>query len=163
MDNKITIVPLSMENIDSVIEIEKSSYKSPWTREQFMSELDNPEVAYMFVMKFNETVIGYAGFWISFEYATITKVTIHPLLRGKGLSKILLKDLIDRCFALGAEMISLEVRLSNIIAQGLYSSMGFAKEGMRKKYYSDGEDAVVMILNKDGESTYEETYIGNRE
>ena len=112
-------------------------------------------------MKIDDKIIGYAGFWISYEYATITKVTIHPSLRGKGLSKILLKDLIDRCFSLGADIISLEVRESNIIAQNLYTSLGFNKEGKRKKYYDDGEDAVVMLLNKEGGSSYEETYIGN--
>ena len=73
----------------------------------------------------------------------------------------LLKDLIDRCFALGAESISLEVRESNIVAQGLYTSMGFKKEGKRKGYYEGTEDAIVMILEKEGGSSYEETYIGD--
>ena len=158
----LKILPLSMEDIDAVTEIEQLSYKSPWTRGFFVSELDS-NVAYNFVMKLDNLVIGYAGFWISYEYATITKVTIHPSLRGKGLSKILLKDLIDRCFSLGAEEISLEVRESNIVAQGLYKKMGFKDVGKRKGYYDGVEDAIVMVLEKEGGSSYEETYIGNRE
>ncbi len=156
----LKILPLTLEDLDAVVAIEQLSYKSPWAKGFFESEIGS-NVAYNFVMKLDETVIGYAGFWISWEYATITKVTIHPALRGKGLSKILLKDLIDRCFALGAESISLEVRESNIVAQGLYTSMGFKKEGKRKGYYEGTEDAIVMILEKEGGSSYEETYIGN--
>lgn len=163
MSTTLKILPFTKEDIDAITAIEKLSYPSPWKKEFFLNELSNPNVSYMFVMKLNDTIIGYAGFWISYEYATITKVTIHPSLRGKGLSKILLKDLIGRCFSLGADIISLEVRESNIIAQGLYTSFGFKKEGKRKKYYDNGEDAIVMILNKEGGSNYEETYIGNRE
>ena len=158
----LKILPLTKEDLDAVVAIEQLSYKSPWAREFFENEIGS-NVAYNFVMKLDDTVIGYAGFWISWEYATITKVTIHPALRGKGLSKILFKDLLDRCFALGAESISLEVRESNIVAQGLYTSMGFKKEGKRKGYYDGVEDAIVMILEKEGGSSYEETYIGNRE
>ena len=157
----IKIVPFCKEDIDDIVAMEEISYKNPWKKDFFLNELKNPDVSYMFVMKIDDKIIGYAGFWISYEYATITKVTIHPSLRGKGLSKILLKDLIDRCFSLGADIISLEVRESNIIAQNLYTSLGFNKEGKRKKYYDDGEDAVVMLLNKEGGSSYEETYIGN--
>jgi len=163
MSGTLKIVPFSLNEVEDVLAMEKLSYKSPWKREYFIKELENPEVSYMFVLKYDDKVIGYAGFWISYEYATITKVTIHPSLRGKGLSKILLKDLIDRCFALGAESISLEVRMSNVVAQGLYKSLGFIEQGIRKKYYDDGEDAKVMILEKEGGSSYEETYIGNRE
>ena len=158
----LKILPLTKEDLDAVVAIEQLSYKSPWAREFFENEIGS-SVAYNFVMKLDDTVIGYAGFWISWEYATITKVTIHPALRGKGLSKILFKDLLDRCFALGAESISLEVRESNVVAQGLYTSMGFKKEGKRKGYYDGVEDAIVMILEKEGGSSYEETYIGNRE
>ena len=100
-------------------------------------------------MKLDETVIGYAGFWISWEYATITKVTIHPALRGKGLSKILLKDLIDRCFALGAESISLEVRESNKEAIEFYKKNGYRIEAIRKNYY--GSENGYLMLKELGE------------
>ncbi len=159
----LKILPFSLQDIDEIVAIEELSYPSPWKKEFFISELNNPTVSYMFVMKLNDVIVGYAGFWISYEYATITKVTIHPALRGKGLSKVLLNDIVERCFNLGAEIISLEVRESNVIAQGLYTSLGFKKEGKRKRYYDNGEDAIVMILNSEGESNYEETYIGNRE
>ena len=63
---------------------------------------------------------------------------------------------------LGATSFSLEVRESNIKAQNLYLKSGYTKSGIRKGYYSDGENAIVMLYEK-GESHYEQVYIGNRE
>ena len=116
----------------------------------------------MYVLKEKDVVLGYAGFWLSFEYATITKVSINPALQNRGLGYYLFNSVMNIARSLGATSFSLEVRESNINAQKLYLKSGYTKAGKRKGYYSDGEDAIVM-LKEEGEEHYEQVYYGNRE
>ena len=116
----------------------------------------------MYVLKEKDVVLGYAGFWLSYEYATITKVSINPAVQKKGLGYYLFNSIMKIALDMGATSFSLEVRESNIAAQRLYLKSGYEKKGKRKGYYSDGEDAIVMIYEK-GDEHYEQVYIGNRE
>jgi ribosomal-protein-alanine N-acetyltransferase len=153
---------MTMEDLDRVYAIEVDSYLSPWTREMFVSELTSNKYAYLFVLEYNKIIIGYYGFWAIDENAMITKVTIAKPLRGKGLAKIAMNDLLKRLVLLDSDSVSLEVRVSNAVAINLYNSMGFKNVGMRKHYYNDGEDAYVMVKRFDkGEEVDEETYIRN--
>ena len=90
-------------------------------------------------------MIGYSGVWIVSDSATVTKVSIAKEKQGKGLSNLLMKDLIQRVIDANCEYISLEVRVSNKKAIKLYEKYGFEQVGVRKKYYTDGEDACAMV------------------
>jgi len=90
-------------------------------------------------------VAGFAGMWIVFDEAHITTIGVDPLYRGRGFGELLLLALIDEAVRRGATWLTLEVRVSNGVAQGLYRKYGFAVQGTRRRYYSDnGEDAYVM-------------------
>ena len=101
-------------------------------------------------------------FWAVDENAMITKVTIIKPLRGKGLGKILMDDLITRLNLLECDSVTLEVRVSNISAITLYEKYGFKIIGKRTEYYQDGEDAHVMLKKlNEGANIYEENYYRN--
>lgn len=155
------LVRITQNDLDSILILEKLLYKDPWNASNFESELAYNDYAYMYVLKENDVVLGYAGFWLSFEYATITKVSINPALQNKGLGYYLFNSVMNIARELGATSFSLEVRESNIPAQKLYLKSGYTKQGKRKGYYSDGEDAIVMIL-EEGDEHYEQVYHGNR-
>ena len=160
----ITIKQMTLDDLDKVYQLELDSYKSPWTREMFLSELKDNKYAYMFVIAYDAMVIGYYGFWAVDDNAMITKVTVARPLRGKGIGKIAMNDAFERLIKLGCSSASLEVRVSNNSAIHLYEQIGFIKVGTRKKYYSDGEDAYAMVIRFDkGEAKDEETYIRNRD
>lgn len=90
-------------------------------------------------------VVGFAGIWLMVDEAHITTVAVEPQWRGCGLGELLLLVLIKQSVQLGANLITLEVRMSNRIAQQLYEKYGFYSKGVRSRYYSDnGEDALVM-------------------
>lgn len=92
-----------------------------------------------------ETLAGYAGLWLMLDEAHITTIAVRPNLRGQGLGELLLIGLIDLASALGASYLTLEVRISNTVAQNLYRKYGFREEGVRKRYYTDNnEDALIM-------------------
>lgn len=91
------------------------------------------------------SVVGYAGIWMMADEAHVTTIASHPSVRGKGVGELLLLGLIDRALALGARWMTLEVRVSNLVAQNLYTKYTFKEMGVRRRYYSDnGEDALVM-------------------
>ena len=90
-------------------------------------------------------IVGFAGMWTMFDEAHITTIGVEPEQRGQGLGELLLVALTDEAIRRGAEWLTLEVRVSNGPAQGLYRKHGFSVQGVRKRYYSDNnEDAYIM-------------------
>jgi ribosomal-protein-alanine N-acetyltransferase len=90
-------------------------------------------------------ILGYGGFWLMVDEAHISTIAAHRDWRRRGIGELLLASMIDAGAEIGAHMITLEVRLSNVNAQSLYRKYGFEVTGRRKGYYSDnGEDALIM-------------------
>ncbi len=91
------------------------------------------------------TIVGYGGFWLMVDEAHISTIASHRDWRRRGIGELLLVSMLDRAVEIGANIVTLEVRVSNLSAQSLYRKYGFEVTGTRKKYYSDnGEDAFIM-------------------
>lgn len=145
---QLEITGMRPEHIDQILEIEKSSFPTPWSRQAFEFELLQNEFAYYIVALNQKKVLGYAGIWVVLDEGHITNVAIDPAHRGKKLGRLLMTELVRRATALGAVKITLEVRPSNAVAINLYHSLGFKEKGLRKKYYSDNnEDAIIMWMS----------------
>lgn len=100
-------------------------------------------------------IIGYAGMWLMIDEAHITTIAVRDSWRGKGLGELLLASLIEAAVDIGAHRVTLEVRVSNDIAQRLYRKYGFENEGLRVRYYSDNnEDAYIMTTGDIREDEY---------
>ncbi len=91
-----------------------------------------------------ERLVGYIGGWVVDGQAHILKIAVHPDFRRQGIAHALLIRLIRDARDLGAHEYLLEVRASNDAAHAFYEKQGFTVIGVRKRYYSDGEDALVM-------------------
>lgn len=144
------IRPMTLSDIEPVIKIDRQSFSMPWSEQLYRSELSNNPAAYLFVIEAGEElqeVVGFLGFWFIVDEAHISTFAIDPAFRRKGLGRRLLKFALARAASLGAELASLEVRLSNRSAVKLYEEFGFTITGRRKGYYQDnGEDALFMVL-----------------
>lgn len=93
-------------------------------------------------------VVGYAGMWLMVDEAHVTTIALRNTWRGQGLGELLLASLVDIATDMGAQRVTLEVRVSNATAQNLYHKYGFSEEGRRPRYYSDNnEDAFIMSTN----------------
>jgi len=93
-------------------------------------------------------IVGFAGIWMMVDEAHLVTIAVAPAHRGKGLGELLLVSMIDLACILGASRMTLEVRVSNHVAQSLYRKYGFKNEGVRRRYYSDnGEDALIMTTD----------------
>lgn len=136
--------PMQPADIPVVAEIERLCFGDRWSEEAFSSELANPASTYV-VGVANGRSIGYAGFWLILEEAHITTIAVHPEEQGKKFGEQLLIHLIEQSAQRGAKWLTLEVRVSNLVAQRLYEKYGFMALGKRRGYYQhDGEDALVM-------------------
>ncbi|SHJ67486.1 ribosomal protein S18-alanine N-acetyltransferase [Paramaledivibacter caminithermalis] len=143
--SNITVREMTLDDIDSVIEIENSSFLTPWTRESFEKEIRNNQLAKYLVIEYENQIVGYGGMWIIIDEAHITNIAIHKDFRNKKLGSFLVESMIEYAESLRIYRMTLEVRESNIAAQGLYMKLGFKPCGKRPKYYHDNnEDAIIM-------------------
>jgi ribosomal-protein-alanine N-acetyltransferase len=105
------------------------------------------------------SIVGFAGLWLMVDEAHVTTIASHPDYRGRGVGELLLSSLIDVSYEIGARVVTLEVRVSNFVAQNLYRKYGFREAGVRKRYYSDNhEDALIMWTPEIRGSDYREQF-----
>lgn len=141
----LEIVPMTGEHIDDVLMVEEACFSIPWTKKDFEREIYENKMAVYRVALLDNQVIGYAGMWHVVNEGHITNVAVLEEHRREKAGSRLIEEMIQ--IAEQREMIgiTLEVRISNLAAQRLYTKYGFRPEGFRKKYYADtGEDAVIM-------------------
>lgn len=136
---------MSIEDIENVYMIEKASFSTPWSKEAFYNELTQNRFAKYMVVDMGDQLVGYCGVWVVIDEAHITNIAILPGFRGNKLGEKLLRKVMEEAKKLGASTMTLEVRVSNMIAQNLYRKLGFQNGAIRKNYYTDNkEDALVM-------------------
>jgi ribosomal-protein-alanine N-acetyltransferase len=132
-------------DVPVITQIEHEAFTCPWTQEAFMNELSNNHFARYMVMEYDGDVIGYGGMWTIMDEAHVTNIAVRAGYRGQGLGEKLMTELQRTAVFFGAARMTLEVRVSNEIAQRLYRKLGFEPAGIRPGYYSDNqEDALIM-------------------
>jgi [ribosomal protein S18]-alanine N-acetyltransferase len=132
--------------LDAIMEIERLSFPTPWSRNAFVQELKNP-ISHLWALLEGGTLSGYLCFWMFDSEIQLINVAVHPEKRGMGLGLFLMGKMVEAGVANGMHKIWLEVRTSNLPAQRLYDKLGFITVGRRTLYYRDtNEDAIVMSL-----------------
>ncbi|RKQ28325.1 ribosomal protein S18-alanine N-acetyltransferase [Oceanobacillus halophilus] len=145
---EIVIRDMELKDVNQVMEVEKASFTTPWTTDVFYQEIVDNAHAHYYVLEVNEKIVGYVGMWIVIDDAQITNIAIMPDYRGCKLGEKLFGFVMQMLTNIGVKRLSLEVRVSNIVAQKLYRKFGLVPGGIRKNYYTDsGEDAMVMWVN----------------
>jgi ribosomal-protein-alanine N-acetyltransferase len=136
----------STADLDAVLAIENASFNNPTTREWYESELQRPDVCFVYVIRIAEArVAGFCAFWKVIDQIHINNLAIHPHFRGRGLGGALLCAVLDEAARLGAPHATLEVRRSNAPARRLYERAGFTTVGVRTSYYTNPiEDALIL-------------------
>ena len=130
-------------DIPAVAALESEIYEQPWSPWVFFDELALDSRAYVVACDDSGAIVGYGGLLVVETDAHVTTIAVATEARGRQLGKRLMLALIDRALEVGARHLTLEVRVSNASAQGLYERFGFRPVGRRKNYYRD-EDALVM-------------------
>jgi ribosomal-protein-alanine N-acetyltransferase len=159
------IRPMRWEDVSAVMAIERESFPLPWSSYTYRHELTENAYSHYIVAQARAAgpdvrpwwqrllrptsppIAGYAGFWLITDEAHISTIAVAALWRGRGLGELLLSAMMEQSQRLRATMVTLEVRVSNHVAQNLYQKYGFAIVGTRPHYYRDNqEDAYIMTV-----------------
>jgi len=136
----------SPRDLDGVLEIEEASFVNPTTRDWYESELQRPDVCFIFALRTDEhRVAAFCAFWKVVDQIHINNLAVRPELRGRGFGGLLLARVLEEATRLGAPHATLEVRRSNAAARRLYERAGFELAGVRTSYYTNPiEDALIL-------------------
>jgi len=115
-------------------------------KETLKGELENDNSKYI-VAKIDDEVVGFAGIWKAVFDMHITNIVVRKDLRSLGIGKLLLERLIKMSKCEDVVSITLEVNSNNLPAIKLYEKFGFKNVGVRKNYYKNTDDAIIMTLN----------------
>jgi len=142
----LVIVPMRRAHIRKIMPIEQQVYPRPWTAQVFVEELEQARVGkrHYLVGTIGDELVGYGGLLYVENDAHVTNIAVHPMWRSRGIATELLLDLAWEANRCGCEAMTLEVRHTNVAAQQLYRRFGFVPAGVRKKYYENRDDAIVM-------------------
>jgi ribosomal-protein-alanine N-acetyltransferase len=142
--------PVSHVWIPRLVAIDSSWNPRCWSQKLFEGELSNRAARVRGLFSHKE-LIGYGIAHVVADEAHIVSFGIAPRERGKGAGEYLLRDLLNSLKCERISVVTLEVRLSNTIAQSLYTKIGFQIVAVRKRYYSsNNEDALTMRLEVSG-------------
>lgn len=142
---RLRIETMRLEDVPAVHRIESASFPTPWPDYAFKQEIQSNRLAHYLVVKSGDETIGYGGMWLMVDEAHITTFAVLPEWRRRGIGARLMLALMQVARELNARIVTLEVRLSNRPARGLYGRFGFRPVGIRPRYYSDNnEDALIM-------------------
>ena len=127
----------------AISKLEEVCFEYPWNEEMIAQTFTSPNF-YGLVAEDNCQVIGYVGAIYCMDQADVALVAVHPNFRRKKIAESMINQLIEQLSRLGVNMFYLEVRVSNYPARRLYEKIGFNQVGIRKNYYENAEDAIVM-------------------
>ncbi len=165
------VEPMRQSDVATVAAIERIIFTMPWSSNAFGYELRANPLSHYFVARtrsvkpgidangLDPSIIGYGGFWMMLDEAHICTLGVHPDWRRRGVGELLLSSMIEAAARLNANVVTLEVRVSNLPAQRLYEKYGFSTVGVRKGYYSDNqEDALIMTTEPIAEAAYQSRF-----
>jgi [ribosomal protein S18]-alanine N-acetyltransferase len=149
----VELTRMRRRHLRKVLSIEARVYPRPWSASLFLAELSQRGTRTYLVARCVGEVVGYAGIMFMGREAHVTNIAVDPEYHGLKIGTRLLLTLCTEAIAKGADTISLEVRVTNRVAQSMYEKFGFEVAGVRRGYYVEThEDALVMIV-RDADST----------
>ncbi len=135
---------IKKEDIPFIISSASYGFNDGWNEEMLLSSFSTQRFGGIIASLGNEDV-GYITFDLGIDDADIEEVFVLPKYRKQGVALALVNEVFLRLKEKGTKKIFLEVRENNILARKLYEKRGFSKINERKKYYFDGETAVVYL------------------
>ena len=136
---------LEQHDLDTVEEIERASYPTPWSRSMFAAELRKPSSIALGAYLEEGELVGYAFVSRYVDAWHVMNVAVSPTYRRRGIASTLLERLFEVTASDPRRGYTLEVRVSNAEAIRLYERLGFESRGIRRGYYTDNrEDALIM-------------------
>ena len=142
------LAAMTLEHLDVLMPLEALAYDFPWSRGNFEDSLRSGYPAAV-LHDAAGAVLGYFVAMVGVDEWHLLNITVAPAHQAVGHGRFLLDHVVSQCRAQGADVLWLEVRLSNARARTIYAHVGFTEVGLRRAYYPAApgrEDAVVMRI-----------------
>lgn len=133
---------MTEDDLDQVLALEQAIFPNPWRRSFFRADLGRPQGICLVAEEQGE-IVGYAVAWGADELH-IANFAVAPAARRRGIGRAMMNEVLRFGATAGARTAYLEVRVSNAAARQFYAAHGFVPTFVRKGYYENGEDALIM-------------------
>jgi ribosomal-protein-alanine N-acetyltransferase len=144
-------------DLPGIVQIERLAFDNPWSLDAFERELSLPFSRLIVAIQASTqtaartapddaNLIGFLCRWMVADECHILNVAVHPQMRQQGIGKRLMQHALAEARTKKVQVITLEVRRSNLAARSLYRKLEFQERRLRRNYYGQGEDAIVMEL-----------------
>lgn len=144
-----TLRAMTLNDAETLAQLEREVEASPWSARNFRDSLESGHFAWVLECP-GEGIVAWAVMMMAMDEAELLIIGVSPRMQRRGLGRKLLNAALDALSNTDCARVFLEVRASNVPAQGLYRSVGFLEVGRRKGYYpletGGREDAVLMKL-----------------
>jgi len=133
-------------DLPQVLEIEAKANPTPWTAGMFLQEIKSG-LSRFYLFRIERDVVGFGGYWDMVGHGHISNIAVDVRFRRRGFGREIVAFLERDMEEQGIVSATLEVRASNLVAAALYASCQFELAGRRKRYYRNGEDALIYSKN----------------
>lgn len=140
---KITMHTMRLRDLEEIKDTLQTDFDDFWNFEIFKEELVNTNSSYL-VLRYDDEIVCFGGIKIILDESNIMDIVTKKDKRNQGFAKFLLNELINISEEENCSSITLEVRENNLPAIHLYESFDFKEVGRRKKYYKNGDTAILM-------------------
>lgn len=144
---KFKIEMMSLYDLETIKDILQTEFDEFWTYEILQQELLSNNSKYIVAKSLDNIIVGFAGIKIILDTAELMNIVTKKSFRANGIGKLMLEYLINMCKNEKIKTLNLEVNSQNTIAINLYKKYNFKEVGLRKKYYNNTYDAILMSLN----------------
>ncbi|HDM32211.1 MAG TPA: ribosomal-protein-alanine N-acetyltransferase [Deltaproteobacteria bacterium] len=142
----VNISEVRLSDFSDMMEIERLSFPEPWDIDTFLATYTDARCKGLSA-RVEDTVVGYCLATDMRDILHVLNLAVHPDFRRRGIAKKLVGEMVSYARSTAKKAVLLEVRVNNLAARSLYTSMGFRHVCTWKGYYTDtGEDASVMIM-----------------
>ena len=140
----VNVRKMEFRDIKKVVELEEKYLLESLREKLLASELSEKNNGVSFyVIENDDVVIGYIGRYYFFQEAEVLNFVVDESYQRQGYGQKLFDKMVEDMK--DVKKITLEVRASNIKGINFYTKNGFKQVGVRKKYYKNGEDALLLL------------------
>ena len=140
----IRVTNMTLSHFELIKDRLLTDFDDFWKPEILNTELLNENSKCIIAENSLGEILGFASIWKAVDDIHITNIAVRKDARTQGIGSLLLKGILEISKNYGFQSVTLEVKDTNIPAIELYLKHGFKKVGMRKKYYNNTDDAVIM-------------------
>jgi ribosomal-protein-alanine N-acetyltransferase len=143
--SRFFFTPLSRSDLDRVCAIESAAQTTPWTTPSLEEELLSSHTFCFGASRVgDETISAFILCRLVLNELHLHQLCTLPQKQGQGLATALIRHTLEQAQTRGAQTAFLEVGSLNHAAVHVYEKCGFIVDKIRKAYYTNGDDALVM-------------------